>query len=313
MPSKQLLLINETRKEQTLSPIRRRLLDAAGNILTSEPDELAFQHSLLCQTCLPTAKPKPDVLVWRQRQGRATLLIEAGKVMSPHADDFVQLGLPYGPKARLLLMHLNSEAVRSGSPVIEVEASMTAFFRRLMGSYQNGREVRALKSQLSALAAATFRMGITDGDRTLQVDSKVVGAFELWSLIEEGQRVLWPVTLRLSLDYFDSLSRYAVPLDERAIASLAHSAMALDIYCWAAQRLHRIPPGKPQFVPWQALMEQFGQGYSAIRFFRRDFLALLAQVRIAYPEAALEHDGRGMTLHQSLPPVRKRLVRLAVP
>jgi hypothetical protein len=123
MPSKQLLLINETRKEQTLSPIRRRLLDAAGNILTSEPDELAFQHSLLCQTCLPTAKPKPDVLVWRQRQGRATLLIEAGKVMSPHADDFVQLGLPYGPKARLLLMHLNSEAVRSGSPVIEVEAS----------------------------------------------------------------------------------------------------------------------------------------------------------------------------------------------
>ena len=131
--------------------------------------------------------------------------------------------------------------------------------------------------------------------------------------MDEGQRVLWPATLRLSLDYFDSLSRYAVPLDERAIASLAHSAMALDIYVWLSQRLHRIPAGKGQLVAWTAVMEQFGRGYSAIRFFRRDFLALLAQVRIAYPEATLETDPRGVMLWQSPPPVRKRLVTVGLP
>jgi hypothetical protein len=313
MLGKQLDLLSAPDECKPLSPVRRRLLDAAGDIMASEPEELAFQHSLLCQTYLPTAKPKPDVLVWKRRQGRATLLVEAGKVISPQTNDFVQLGLPYGPKARLLLMHLNSEAVRSGSPILTVEASMTAFFRRLMGSDQNGREVRTLKAQLSSLAAATFRMGIVDGDKSLQMNSTVVSAFELWSLTGEGQRVLWPATLRLSLDYFDSLSRYAVPLDERAIASLAHSAMALDIYVWLSQRLHRIPAGKGQLVPWTAIMEQFGQGYSAIRFFRRDFLALLAQVRVAYPEAALETDLRGVTLWQSPPPVRKRLVTVALP
>ena len=313
MPGKQLDLLPDPDESKPLSPVRRRLLDAAGDIMASEPEELAFQHSLLCQTYLPTAKPKPDVLVWKRRQGRATLLVEAGKVMSPHADDFVQLGLPYGSKARLLLMHLNSEAVRSGSPVLTVEASMTAFFRRLMGGSQNGREIKSLKAQLSSLAAATFRMGIIDGDKSLQINSTVVSAFELWSLTDEGQRVLWPATLRLSLDYFDSLSRYAVPLDERAIASLAHSAMALDIYVWLSQRLHRIPAGKGQLVAWTAVMEQFGQGYSAIRFFRRDFLALLAQVRIAYPEATLETDPRGVMLWQSPPPVRKRLVTVVLP
>jgi hypothetical protein len=313
MLGKQLDLLPAPDEPKPLSPVRRRLLDAAGEIMASEPEELAFQHSLLCQTYLPTAKPKPDVLVWKRRQGRATLLVEAGRVMSPQANDFVQLGLPYGPKARLLLMHLNSEAVRSGSPVLSVEASMTAFFRRLMGSDQNGREVRALKAQLSSLAAATFRMGIVDGDKSLQMNSTVVSAFELWSLTGEGQRVLWPATLRLFLDYFDSLSRYAVPLDERAIASLAHSAMALDIYVWLSQRLHRVPAGKGQLVPWTAIMEQFGQGYSVIRFFRRDFLALLAQVRIAYPEATLETDPRGVTLWQSPPPVRKRLVAVTLP
>jgi hypothetical protein len=91
---------------------------------------------------------------------------------------------------------------------------------------------------------------------------------------------------------------------------LAHSAMALDMYCWMAQRLHRIPPGKPQFVPWTALQEQFGQHYTRIRDFRRDFMFLFVQVRVAYPEAVFDTDRKGMLLWQSPPPVRKRLVTL---
>ena len=53
--------------------------------------------------------------------------------------------------------------------------------------------------------------------------------------------MFWP-SVRLSQDYYDSLTRYAVPLDERAIAALAHSALALDIYagwpsgCTASRR-----------------------------------------------------------------------------
>jgi hypothetical protein len=185
---------------------------------------------------------------------------------------------------------------------------MTAFFRRIMGRKQDGRQANMLKSQLSALAAATFRMGITDGERAIQIDAKVVGAFDLWFSREPGQQVLWPSVLRLSLDYYESLSRYAVPLDERAVAALAHSAMALDMYCWLAQRLHRIPTGKPQFVPWPALQEQFGQHYARLRDFRRDFLSLLKQVQAAYPDATLTTDVKGLGLWHSEPPVRKRMV-----
>ncbi len=190
---------------------------------------------------------------------------------------------------------------------------MTAFFRRLMGKSMDGREVRRLKFQLSALAAAQFRMGISENERAFQVNTQVVTAFELWLEKGEGQRVLWPSTLKLSLDYFDSLTRFAVPLDERAIAALAHSALALDIYCWLAQRLHRIPMGKPQLVPWMALYDQFGQGYAELRFFRRDFLRLLAQVKVAYPAAHLDADGRGLSLETSQPPVPSRLIALSTP
>jgi hypothetical protein len=259
---------------------------------------------------LPTAKPPDDMLRWEQRQGRATLLVVAGEVLDPSTGRFVQLGLPYGPKSRVLLMHLNSEAIRNQSPIIPVEDTMTAFFRRLMGKTQDGRQINMLKKQLSALSAATFRMGIAYEDHAVQVDAKVVGAFDLWFNKDANQRVLWPSTLRLSLDYYESLTNFAVPLDERAISALSFSAVALDIYCWLAQRLHRIPQGKAQFIHWPGLQEQFGQGYAELRNFRPFFLRMLKQVKAAYPEAKIDADKKGLYLWQSPPPIKKRLVSL---
>ncbi len=79
------------------------------------------------------------------------------------------------------------------------------------------------------------------------------------------------------------------------------------MYCWLAQRLHRIPASASHFITWPSLQEQFGQGYARLRAFREFFNALLRQVHRAYPEARVEVDERGMRLWQSPPPVRKRL------
>src|SRR3954447_5770842 len=185
---------------------------------------------------------------------------------------------------------------------------MTAFFRRLMGRQQDGRQTAMLKRQLPALAAAHFHIGVLrDEDQAVQMNAQLVAAFDLWFPTEPGQRVLWPSTLRLSLDYFESLTRYAVPLDERAIAALAHSAMALDVYCWLAQRLHRVPATGQQ-ISWQALHDQFGQGFTRVRKFREFFLRQLHQVQAAYPGARLEEEAAGLTLRTSPPPVPKRMV-----
>ncbi len=290
------------------SIIKQRLLDLSSDIATTPAEDITFHHSVMTQASLPTAKPPEGLLVWERQQGRARLRVEAGSVLDPKTGLYVQPGLPYGPKSRLLLMHLNSEAVRRQSPVIEVEDTMTAFFRRLMGRTQDGRQANMLKHQLSALAAATFRMGVLQSDdRAFQVDTKVVSAFDLWFQKDDSQRVIWPSTLRLSLDYYESLTRFAVPLDERAIAALAHSAVALDMYCWLAQRLHRVPEGTPQFIPWPSLQEQFGQGYTHVRQFRAFFMKMMLQVKAAYPEAKLDLDGRGASLWTSPPPIRKRM------
>jgi Plasmid encoded RepA protein len=295
-----------------ITKVQQRLLDAGGAIMAESPDELAFQHTCLAQTCLPHRRPPDGVRRWQRDQGRAHLLVVAGEAWHEREQRFVEIGLPYGPKARLILMHLNSEALRQNSPVVDVESSLTAFVRRIQARPPTGPEIRAYKEQLTRLSAATVRLAIGQGDHALQVDTKIVGAFDLWFAKDARQRVMWPSTVRLSLDYFHSLKRHAVPLDERALAALAHSALALDMYCWLAQRLHRTPAAG-QFIPWPALHEQFGQGFGLIRKFRQFFLEQLAQVRVAYPEAKVDADRRGLTLWPSPPPVPERVRAVHLP
>lgn len=306
-----------------LSLVKRRLIHAAAVIQDSPAEDVSYQHSVLCQTALPVRRPPPSVRTWDRRQGRAALSIEAGRANDPARNCWVNMPLPFGPKARLVMMHLNSEAIRSRSPEIEVDRSMTAFIRRLMPQRNdpNGREIRAFKEQLAALASATVRLSFTQGERSRQVNTQIVGSFDLWFPKDERQHVMWPSTVQLSQEYFDSLLSHAVPLDERAISSLSHSAVALDVYAWLAQRLHRIPVNAPQLVSWPALHEQFGkgndqpngqkqkvmQGFTRLRDFRNFFLNVLTQVGSAYPDAQFSTDERGLTLTSSRPPVSKRL------
>ncbi len=286
----------------TLTRHRQRLLDAATAIRGGPPERIDFLHSVQCQCGIPYRNPGDGVLEWDRKQGNASLRIEAGSAIDPRTGDFVRLGLPFGEKPRLVLIHLATEAVRTGSPVVDVEESMTAFARSL-GLETNGQQLRGLKDQLARLAAATVRMGVVEEGRAVQVNTQFVSAFDLWFPKQADQRVLWPSTVRLSQEYFQSLGQHAVPLDARAVAALASSSMALDVYVWLAQRLHRVPAGKPQFVDWNSLHEQFGQGYDRIRDFRRRFLQTLHHVGAAYPTARIAADDRGLLLEQSPPPV----------
>jgi hypothetical protein len=291
------------------SRIKQRLIDSAVQIEAEGPDSITYQHTVFCQTGLPYRDPGAQVREWEREQGMASLLIEAGKAKDPETGKWVELGLPFGPKPRLILCYLNAQALKTGSPVIEVEDSLTAFVKRL-GLVSKGRNMHIIKTQLGCLSAATIRLAVTKGPQPFQIDTKVVGAFDLWFPKDQRQRVLWPSTVRLSLDYFGSLQCHAVPLDERAVAALSHSAMGLDIYAWVAQRLHRVEPGKPSFIPWSALKEQFGHQYGRMDNFKRVFRQTLDMVLTQYRAARIELDGRGMMLRNSPPPIQGRLVAI---
>jgi hypothetical protein len=204
-------------RTMTTIPKTWRLIDTSARIAAGppKPKEIGFQHTVLCQTSLPH---RPTAArTWEREQGNVSLLIEAGRVK--RGERWEDVAMPHGEKPRLILTHLNSEAVRTGSPVIDVERSMTAFVQSL-GIEPNGTHIREFKDQTTRLTAANIRFAVGDGPRSIQGQMHIVQAQEMETLSlwqKDGQRIAWPTVLKLSEDYFNALAGHAVPLDMRAV------------------------------------------------------------------------------------------------
>lgn len=284
-----------------------RVIQAAININQENMGSISYQHSVLCQISMPYKNPGDEVRTWDRKQGKVSLRIRAGDIFNPQTEEWKPVGLPFGPKPRLIMAYLNSEAIRTKSREIEVQGSLTAFIKRI-GIDTNGRNIHIVRNQLARLSAADIKMGGHFGDRYRQTQGHIISEFDLWFPKHENQKVLWKTTISLSREYFESLSEHAVPLDERAIGALAHSALALDIYCWMAQRLHRVHPKEAAFIAWINLKDQFGPHYRRLCRFKDQFRKVLSQVHNIYPDAKFNLDGNGMTIFNSPPPVPKKLI-----
>jgi hypothetical protein len=322
-------LIKRIKRSAGPTPIQQRLIDGAVLPVGSPepPRDILYQHTVLCQTCLPFRDPGDEIRTWERLNGLVHLEVNAGKAMHPEQGRLVPLGLPFGPKARMILMHINQQALQQKTPDIEIQDSLTSFVRKTLHLDPKGRNMRIVKDQLARLSAASIRLGVVKDGHALTVNSQIVSAFDIWFPKNENQRVLWPSTIRLSLDYWESLKAHAVPLDEDHIARLSHSALALDIYAWLANRLHRIPANRPVTISWAALRGQFGQGYARIDHFRAAFRIALREVLTLYKAAHIDHHeerkpaciysqggqlvrrelpAKGLTLYNSPPPVSRR-------
>lgn len=285
-----------------LSRVDARLVQTAEEIRQNAADEISYQHTVLCQTGLPYRET--NLRRWERRNGRLFLEIEAGRALDPDTERYVDLPLPFGSKARLILIYLCSTAVRLQSQTIDVDRTMTSFITQLQGREPNGPEIRKFKQQIAAIAGANIRMATLIEGRSLQVNNQIVSKFDILLKKDDySQRVLWPETVELTTDFFNTLKAHAVPLDQRAVGALAHSAMALDVYAWLAQRLCRIPGRADALVPWFSLHEQFGWGYKHIRQFRKVYLETLKSVLTQYPAADVSVSSEGLILKRSAPPI----------
>lgn len=291
------------------SLIGQRLINSAVKITMEHAgiEDAIFQHSVLCQTFLPYRNPGNDVKIWQQRQGNVSLAVQANHALNPETGQFEFMGLPYGTKARLILAHVNSQAIKTQSRMIDVEDSMTAFIKTI-GLNTDGRTIREVKEQLRRLTTSIISLGYSDGQKGMQIDLKIVKAFDLWFPKDEKQRIFWSSTVQLTEDYFTSLCAHAIPLDERALAALSHNAMAMDIYAWLAQRMHRIDPASPQFVAWKNLKDQFGNNYGEMKKFKQVFRKTLRIAKLQYPKARIEEDkNKGFYLYHSPTPIPQKL------
>lgn len=289
------------------APLPDRLIDAAFDIAMypAGAEEACFSHAIFCQVGMP--RKRTAGVEFERTNGAASLLLTAGKLFDKRRESWVQQELPYGPKPRLILINLTSAAIAARSRFIDVGRSTREFMLRV-GLEPKGSEYKALRRQTAALSACRMQLGVGLGDHSLTLDTQPIRKFDAWIQPDLDKSALWPGQVELSEEYFESALRLAVPLDERAVAALRGSALALDCYSWLAHRLCRIKQPTVE-VSWRALKTQFGSEYKNLDDFRKEFRSALRMVLPLYDSARVEEGDSGLILRPSLPPVPKRLVR----
>ena len=90
--------------------------------------DIGYHHSVMVQCFLPQARPKDGVTSHQLRHGRASLLIEAGKIADPDREhEFKLCQVPWGAHSRLIIPYINKQAVVTKSPVIDLGTSLRDF------------------------------------------------------------------------------------------------------------------------------------------------------------------------------------------
>jgi hypothetical protein len=321
----ELLGVEEARRQAELVPVkavRSRLLNRIAtthDLLMALPnaEDLAFNHSGLCQTFLPHSRLENNRTVWKRESGRFTLMVAPGVMSKPNPapgkghrvmqseDDYV--GVPYGTKARLIMFHLQTEGLKS--PTVPLGKNLSAFLRSLGLAHTGGARgtVTQVREQCMRIARCTFTLQWTEVEangnaRTIVADTKIVEGLELWNATSDD----WSATVELSEKFHSHLVEHAVPLDKRSIALLAGNSLGLDLYALFAYRLPKLR--SDLLLTWGMLQNQIGSDYSENKLIGRKVREVLPEVLRAYPHAKVEVERYGIRLKPSRSSVPREMI-----
>ncbi len=298
-------LLEEKGKQAALQlgSLSRQEIEAAAAYMADEDSGIGFLYSGWCQAALPHRR-LPDHEGWQIQGERVTMVVEPG--MRPTSSGKpAAVGVPYGSRARLIMLYLQSEALRTGSREVELGRSLRGWLARL-GIPVGGKSVEAVREQAERISRCRLTFQVRAGVATGLVNQSIMDSAIFLDLEDDqGQGSLFVERARLSEGFFEQLTRHPVPLEEAAIRAVNNNSMALDIYAWLAYRLHSLPSQRS--ISWVALKPQFGAGFARMDNFRTTFLENLKLALAVYPAANLVVEEKGLVLHPSRPPVSPRV------
>ncbi len=280
-----------------------RVVEAAAGFCSDEALGVGFAYSGWCQTGLPHRRLADDSEIWRLQTESMSLLVEPGAIIDDEGKTR-HMGVPYGALARLILIYLQSEALRTGSRDVELGGSLRGFLKRL-DLAAGGRTNGAVREQAERISRCRLTFHAKRHGAQLIVNQNIVDMAMFIDKSDDRQGRFFNDTARLGETFFNELKEHAVPLDEAAIRNIKNSSMSLDIYCWLAYRLHSLTGDKN--ISWAALNGQFGSGVKLLKHFKPQFKENLTMALAVYPDARIDVSEAGVTLRPSAPPVRRAI------
>ncbi|KTQ89467.1 hypothetical protein NS226_16800 [Aureimonas ureilytica] len=300
--------LTELKRPRRKQVVLSNMAEAAAAIYgesAMERGDLGFLHTLHANCYLPRGATKERRYV--HGNGPFSIMIDAGALLDPKTRKWVDQPLPSGGKPRALLAYINTYAVRHKTPVVPLGRSLSEFVGIMSGETSGGAKgsLRLWKTQMMALAACNIRIagGPEGGARTEKVD--IIKSLDLWLTPKADQFSLFPTELKLTTDYMEALQSHAMPVDMAALRALQHDPLAFDVFVWLVGRLPRVRQSNGVRITWEMLFDQFGGGYSELRFFKRRFTAALKKAKAFYPSAKIELSAAGLLAKTSDPMVKR--------
>ncbi len=297
------LSFGRERARDMVEPRHRLLIDIAAEVLADEQQQIGISYTGFCLTSLPHKK-LPDDQSWERHGHKVTLLIEPGTMR--RNGQVVKYGVPYGSRARMILLYLQTQAVRTGSREIELGRSMRAWMER-MDVAVGGETLKSLKEQAARISACSLKF-YWEGE---EAESWARGGIVSAGLRFKGSDAdadRWDDRVVLDEVFWKALKDHPVPLQEAALRQLAHRSLAMDVYVWLAWRCHQLRD--PIFISWPALSSQFNTSNKELKRFKPLFWEALRAATAAYPGSRVEvsderDDRQGIIVHPAKPPVLK--------
>lgn len=288
--------------------VDRAVVEAAALYMSDEDGAFNFVYSGWTQCALPHRRLADD-MPWEIAADRVRLVVEPGRRPSLDNGPLEWVGVPFGSHARLILLYLQTEALKTGSREIELGRSLREWLRRI-GVSVGGRTGTLVKEQAERISRCrlTFHLqGRTAG----LINQSIVDRALFIEDTDDRQGRLTLETAKLSEGFFEQLRRHPVPLEEAAIRAINNNPAALDAYLWLAYRLHIL--SGPKLVTWKALKGQFGAGFKELHHFKHKWRETLNLALAVYPAANVDVVEAGVVLRPSRPPVAPRHVTTRSP
>ena len=293
-------LITEHGKQAVLQfDIDREIVEAAAGYL-DQKGEIGFIYSGWAQSALPH-KQIPNDAKWQVHTEYVSLVVEPG-VRPSLTGDPIPVGVPYGSRARLIFLYLQSEALKLRSREIPLGRSLHDWLRRL-DIPVGGTSMAAVRTQADRISRCRMSFHIRQGNRIGLVNQNIIDT-AMFLDDDERQGGLFVETARLSEVFYEQLQKHPVPVEEKAIRQISNNSSAIDIYCWLAYRLRSLE--RDSKISWQALHAQFGTRIKRLDQFKVLFKRNLELALAVYPDAKVSTHDFGLLLKPSKPPVAVR-------
>lgn len=281
--------------------------------------DAVFADRCLLALGLPVRRPPMHegwTAVHHRNVGAAQVRVLTPSISDPDTFEPVQVGTPWGAKARLVLIALGRAArrVSDHSPIVEfghIRDWMTA-----AGIAVTGDSVDVTKDQLIRLSYSLFDVTQRRPGQSVAVRNEMLIRDPALSLRElryyrDGRinKVLWPKAVHLTESGLRRLRNDMAEIHPARLREVGPSTTALDMLLHLAHRLPRLSTRAYEVWSWKEMQTLFTAVGKPPE--KSELLKALRLVLKAYPEAVIEDHSNGLLLFRSAP--ADRPVRVIAP